>query len=163
MSGETERIKNIVRKEMRYLGVYSAKVERIINDNSGVLILSVPFLGWEDEESFSEAQPSDSISRRIMPEVGDWIEIYFLDGQEETPRWRSSILTEIKQGQPVQYSKPTDRILFEDRLTGDFIKYDAETKELKIKVSGDVTIDVKGDATVTAKKLSVNDGNLEVT
>ena len=135
--------------EARYQRTYTARViDNTIGD--GKLKLSCEELGWEDEFSYAEAAPHDSIGSRILPEIGDYIEIGFHAGKEEYPWW-GKILTEINQKTPSQYSKETDRILYEDRKTGDFMKYDAATKKYTISITGDIEADganifLNGDA-----------------
>ena len=135
--------------EARYQKTYTARViDNAIGD--GKLKLSCEELGWEDEFSFAEAAPHDSIGSRILPEIGDYIEIGFHAGKEEFPWW-GKILAEINQKIPEQYTKETDRILYEDRKTGDFVKYDAASKKYQISITGDIEaagalIALNGDA-----------------
>jgi hypothetical protein len=130
---------NIVLPELKYIRTYTAKViDNTIGD--GKLKASCPDLGWEDEFSYAECFPRDFISSRILPEINDYVEISFHAGKSEYPVW-GNLITEIKANNKFsQYSKETDRIIFEDRKTGDYIKYDSNSKKWALNITGDVEI-----------------------
>ena len=144
-------IRKIIYKDTIYLRHWRGKV---LDDqdslNKGRVKVSIPELGWEPGMHLGSdgiwCWPRQGYSI-IPPAVGEWVEVYFLGGNPKDAVYLTG-MGEMKGNTPRQYSDPKKRVLWQDSVTGDYIQYDQDSKELDISVSTDVKLVKYGKLTI---------------
>lgn len=75
----------IVRQETLYLRHYIGEVLSQSDEiNIGMIQVSIPELGWVDGDTAPWCYPRQHHSMSV-PEVGEWVEVYFLSGDQNKP------------------------------------------------------------------------------
>jgi hypothetical protein len=150
----------IVRKETIYLRTFKGKVlDNKDDDNEGRVIVAVLELGLETKENGLFCYPRDKNSMSV-PAVDDWVEVYFENGDIDSPRYRGTA-NEIKDMLPKNYENEKTHVLFENPDNDkEYILYDAKNKKLTINIE-DVTIKCN-DAEVDADKVNVKANEVKV-
>jgi hypothetical protein len=125
----------MIRRETRYLRHYWGEVLSTTDQlNRGRVLVSIPALGWNSADTGPWCMPRDKYSM-IVPNVGDFVEVYFLEGDRDKPVYLG-IVSEITGGTPANYTTPKERILYQDKDTEDYLLYNSATGELSFIVGG---------------------------
>ena len=154
---ELESMKYLIANITRFMKTYSAKV---VNANdpeskSRVMVI-IPDLGITTPAEGVWADVEQPIAENVLPQVDDWLSVYFLDGDPSKPVVRGKITTAKGNVPKTTSNKP---LLYKDDDLE--IMFDKESKELKPKGSGKINIESDGEITVKGSKVTVND-HLEV-
>ena len=135
-------IEAIIREQTRYIRHYIGKVTNTQDTLArGRILVQVQELGWDNDSNAAWCWPRTRHAMEI-PEIGEWVEVYFIAGDPNRPVYLGQA-AEINDQAPREYDLPATRVLFQDPKSGDYIKYDQTTKELEIKIQGNTTV-VKG-------------------
>jgi len=127
MNDIIEEINRLIDIKIKYLATYTGEVKKI---DSGFIEVSIPDLGWDEAGNYAKCKPDFGIGSAITPEIGDYVFVKFISGDKDRPVY-TGINTEVSVNP--EYDKNT-RIIFEDRSTGDYIRYDKQSKKLEIKI-----------------------------
>jgi hypothetical protein len=141
-------IQEIVRKETVFLKHYTGQVLNNTDDTGiGSLIVSVPSLNIVLPKDGFRAAPRDKQSMNV-PAVGDWVEIYFLEGDPDMPVYIGSA-PEVGLKTPLKTfdGQPSTHVIFESPKTQESIIYDDTKKTLNL-LQGDEPF-VLGNAIMT--------------
>lgn len=140
----------IVRQETIYLRHYIGQVLSSVDElNIGMVQVSVPELGWETSDVAPWCYPRQRHSMTV-PEVGEWVEVYFLNGDRNRPVYISNCgemkTDDNKNCIPEWYTgDPKVRVLYQSPLSKKGIKLD----------------DTQGIMTVDADNIVFIDGSVE--
>jgi hypothetical protein len=120
-------IQEIVIQETRYLKHYVGQIVDITDDtNKGRVKVTVPMLGWISPDQGAWCFPRDKHSM-IVPDVGEWVEVYFIAGNKDHPVYMG-IANEMKDQLTASYTENTKNVVFE---TGNLsIIFDETTNQL---------------------------------
>lgn len=153
---EYGEILDILARETRFLKTYTGKVLSVDDELArGRVKLSIPELGWLTEDQSPWTEPEYPLRGCIVPDVGDWVTVFFLAGNPARPVYRSRT-GEIKDSWPASYTGPEMRILYDDGTT--VIMYN--TKEKKLSITGPETISIDGNATtLSGKTLTIDESD----
>jgi hypothetical protein len=151
-------IRSIILDETKYLRHYLAKVE----DNTdplfgGRVLVTIPKLGWDTQEKGQWARPRQ-VRGLSVPKVGEWVEVYFIDGSVNTLAYMG-IALEMQNMIPKNYTGTSLHVLWE--MPGDkeqVIKYDADEKKATLKFEK-LDIDIVDTLAVTADTKATLDCN----
>jgi hypothetical protein len=133
---------DVIAEQTRYYKTYPGKVLENTDDLSrGRVRISIPELGWFTATQSPWVDQEMPGRGCIVPDVGDWVAVYFYAGDPTRPVYRSRT-GEVKGQVPESYTGPESKILYDDGET--IIKYDSDAKELSI--SGPAKVIVTGDA-----------------
>jgi hypothetical protein len=128
-----DEIRFIVREETIYLRHYIAQIVDV-NDimNRGRVKVVIPELGFDTPDKGTWCFPRQGRSL-IVPSVGEWVEVYFLSGNNSRPVYLFPI-SEIPDMIPPKYTGETTKsVLFQDKQNNtDNILYDQLQKILTI-------------------------------
>lgn len=118
-----ELLRKIIAEETRYLRHYIAQVVDIEDpDSQGKVRATVPALGWDTDEVAPWIFPR-AMNSLQTPKVGQWIEVYFLNGDRNKPVYVGQAV-EMEDSSPTLYEGDTDnQVLFEDPDNGEGIRY----------------------------------------
>jgi hypothetical protein len=126
-------IRSIVTEETKYLRHYLAKVEDNADQlQKGRVLVTVPSLGWDTQAKGQWARPRQ-VRGLSVPKVGEWVEVYFIDGSVNTLAYMG-IALEMQEMIPKNYTGTSLHVLWE--MPGDkeqVIKYDADDKKATFK------------------------------
>lgn len=132
----------VIADETRYFKQYEGKVLDTGDElNKGRVRLQIPNLGWMLPTESPWVDPEYFGRGCIVPNVDDWVVVYFIAGDGTKPRYRSRT-SAIEGSKPESYTGVNKKVLFDDSVT--VIVYDDESKELSI--TGPAKIIVNGDA-----------------
>lgn len=135
---EYGEIKDIIAREIRYLKTYTGKVLSTDDElKRGRVKLAIPELGWLTEDQSPWTEPEYPLRGCIVPDVGDWVTVFFLAGNPARPVYRSRT-GEIKESWPTSYTGPEIKVLYEDAditilYDGSVITVDAGPKKVRVK------------------------------
>ena len=133
-------LRELIHLETKYLKHYIGKVVDVNDpDTKGKVKVVINELGWMTPAEGAWCWPRQLHSMQV-PKVDEYVEVYFIAGDRRRPCYFGQV-SEIQGNIPDQYSAKTDRILFQDPDSGDYIKYDAQAR--KFKIQG--TLDVNGN------------------
>ena len=149
-----DEVERIVNEKFFFLFPFNGQVSEVPEDDSGAIMVKIPQLGWDTPDLAKKCYPSN-INSQITPKVDDWVIVRFTGFEMEIGRYEYKA-SEIKGMLPKQYKKPSDAILYEDPGTGDYIKYDVKNKKLEITITGDVKIQINGNAVIDANQIQFN-------
>lgn len=151
-----------IEKQTQFLRHYYGQVLDV-NDplKEGRVLVTVPELGWFDMERASWASPRGDFR---VPEVNDYVEIYFMGGLPEKPVYLG-ITPEMNLMLQKSYDgKPTTKILFDDKVTKSSALFQQEEKLFKVTLGDGVNVNVgtaaesfvKGDTAKTELQKDVD-------
>jgi len=124
-------IKEIIRQEMIFYRHYVGEVLDNKDElKKGRLLVAIYELHWDTKANSPWCNPR-YISGIRVPEVGDWVEVYFINGDHGRPVWLG-IAAEVKDNLLTEYKDETTDVLHENRKTGDAVVYDSAAEEYKI-------------------------------
>jgi hypothetical protein len=127
----TDEIARIVRRETRYLRHYWAEVLDVNDPSSkGRVKVAIPMLNWNDESTGAWCMPRD-LHSMVVPNVGEFVEVYFLEGNPNKPVYLGQV-HEITGGTPSQYDGPMKVILYEDPNGDSSVVFDKDAGTLVI-------------------------------
>ena len=143
---ELSIIRTIIYRETRYLRHYLGKV--LVNQDEvakGRVCAQIPELGFglsaagDDPTTGLWCWPRDRHSMDV-PNVGEWVEVYFMAGDPRRPVYLGQA-SELTGNEPAAFDgNPSTRIIFQDPVSGDHIKYNAETGDLEAIVTGSLDL-----------------------
>lgn len=125
-------IRKIVIQQTIWLRHYIGEVKNTTDpERLGRINVTVPVLGFNDEASGFWCYPRDK-NALLTPKAGDWVEIYFMNGDMDRPVYLGKA-PEIDKMLPKNYDgRPSTQIVFEDPENKIRIKFDAVRNELEI-------------------------------
>lgn len=129
-------IEKVIREETAFLKHYEAQVvDNLDTLSKGRVKVVIPELGFDTPDIGMWCFPRQGNSMNV-PDIGDWVEIYFLKGDRNHPRYLH-FATEMSGSDLSSYDgQPTTKVIWEDKDTGDHLKYNRLTKDLDFKFSG---------------------------
>lgn len=138
-----ELIANIVKQETKYYKHYIGEVMDNQDElNVGRVLVAVPDLAWTTQDKAAWAYPRQLNALKI-PKIGQWVEIYFLNGDKTKPVYLGNT-PEIKKQIPAAYIGDTkEQVLYQNPETEQKIIYNETDDELKIGEASESF--VKGD------------------
>jgi len=118
-------LRSLIREETKWLKHYQGKVLKNQDPNKlSRVCVAIPELGWEDEKMGFWAFPRDKNCINV-PQIGDFVEIYFMSGNPSRPVYMG-IIWESYDSSPVKNfdGSPNHHVLFEDpKNSTSYIKY----------------------------------------
>lgn len=124
-------IQRIIAQETVFLRHYIGKVLAHSTNSDGVVKVAILELGCETEDTAFRCFPRDKNSF-ISPAVGDWVEVYFINGNRNHPVYMG-VANEIAEMLPTNYAgTPTNQLLFEDNSNQIHISFDEEQNILEM-------------------------------
>lgn len=115
-------IAEIVRVETRFLRHYWAEVVDTEDALSkGRVKVTIPTLGWDTPAKGAWCNPRDRHSM-VVPKVGEYVEVYFLEGNENKPVYLGQV-AEFEGQTPSKYTDPETVVLYENPVTGVSVLY----------------------------------------
>jgi len=124
------QIVEIIRKETRFLRHYWGEVASNTDiKKKGRILVKIPALGWDTQDKAAWCQSRDKKSM-IVPDVGDYVEVYFLEGDPSKAVYLGTA-HELDGGTPDGYNGPTDRVIYKDAKTS--ITVNKTTGEIRVK------------------------------
>lgn len=152
-------IVEIVRQETLYLRHYMGQVLSQTDElNIGMVQVAVPELGWTTSDLAPWCYPRQLHSMSV-PEVGEWVEVYFLNGDMNRPVYITNC-TELKKDDnkycvPEWYvGDPKLRVIYQSPLSKKGIKLDDTQNILTIDEDNIVLIDGSTEPYVLGDKLN---------
>jgi len=162
---EFETIRQIIANATRYMKTYLGKVLQDVDpEGRGRVMIAIPDLGILTPAEGVWADVEMPVGQNVSPKNGDWVAVYFLNGDFSKPvaRGRNSI---IKDNLPDNANRK--QVFYEDADTK--IWYDEAKQEITIDTSykvnvkcGDATIESSGNVDIKGSKFTAL-GHLEVT
>ncbi len=147
-----------VRQSIAEETVYDKHYEAIVAINvdadpkSGAIQCMVPALGWNSPDNMARVLPS-SMRSLIVPVVGAWVDVYFLDGDREKPRYQG-LINETPSNMLVTFDGlPTTNVLFESPVLHSSIIVDDLTGTIKINPAAFFQIGTGTDKMVLGNQL----------
>lgn len=132
---------SVFTEETKYLKTYDGKVLETTDElEKGRVRIQVPELGWMIASECPWVDQEYPGRGCIVPNVDDWVVVYFIAGDVARPRYRSRT-SAIEGGTPGSFDGVNKKVLFDDGET--VIVYDDEEKQLSI--TGPKKIIVTGD------------------
>ncbi len=112
-----EIIKKIIKNELRFYGHYLGQVVDTKDpEGIGRVLATVPQLSWDTADVAPWCSPRQQ-SGLVTPVVGQWIEVYFMDGDIDKPRYHGNA-TEMENSLPTEHKgKASNQVIFEDGKT----------------------------------------------
>ena len=152
-------LRRLIQKETMFLRHYIGKV---LNNQDplkkGRVCCAVYELGVDSEANGFWAHARDKLSM-VVPAVGDWVEIYFINGDRNRPVYMGGA-DEMSTMTPINFTgNPRQAILYEDRDNKIHLKYDADLNELDIGNASFQPAARKGDSV----KVTIPAGSLPAT
>jgi hypothetical protein len=142
-------LKKIIQEETLYLRHYIGKVlDNYDIDGKAKIKVSIQELGWTTPELAAICYPRQTRSL-ITPQVGEWVEVYFLGGNKMRPVWMG-IAYEMQDMLPKSYKDITSHVIFDHAKTKDNIVYSDSEKSLTTVLSGKLNVTTKGDMNIDA-------------
>ena len=143
-----ELLKTIIKEELRYYGHYLGKVVNTTDPAKlGRVLVTVPKLSWDTEAVGPWCVPRQQ-SAIVTPVIGQFVEIYFMDGDRDQPRYHGNAM-EMEDSLPTKHKGlATNQVIFEDGKTQESILYKQNDKILEI--IGNTDFLLKGDAFIDA-------------
>ena len=128
----TGLIREIVRTSVKYLRHYIGEVTDNKDEmNKGRVLIQIIELGWDSNDKGVWAVPRDKYSM-IVPKVGDWVEVYFINGDPSIPVYLG-MATEIKDMIPESYTGDVkESVLFESPDSVQKIIYNEDVNLLSV-------------------------------
>lgn len=127
----------IVRQETVFLRHYIGEVLSQSDDlNIGMVQVSIPELGWVDGDTAPWCYPRQHHGMSV-PEVGEWVEVYFLSGDQNKPVYMG-VCNEMRRPDgsrcvPSWFTgNPKQRVIFQSPVSETGILVDEDTKQLFI-------------------------------
>lgn len=118
-------IREIVREEIKFLKHYFGQVLSIDDpQGKGKIQVGIPRLGWNTQISSPWCFPRYR-GNNIVPQVGDWVEVYFMLGKPYNPVYIGTV-PEMKEVILDSYADPKTQIIHQDTESGRHILYDKE-------------------------------------
>jgi len=87
-----------------------------------------------------------------VPEVGEWVEVYFIAGDPNEPVYLGQA-GEIRDQTPEAYDGPATKVIYQDPKTGGLLKYDQETGLFEIVSDG---VDLAGSTKTMVTYAALN-------
>lgn len=147
---DVEAIRNLISRSVKFLMTYLAKVI----DNSdpkkiGRVKIVVPNLGIISPADGFWSDVEQGVGQNVIPDVGDWVSVYFLNGDPSKPVVRGKV-TNVKNNVP-------------STENGKQLLYKDDDIEIMIdKTKKTVTVKCNGEIKVEGSKVTFND-HLEIT
>ena len=155
----------IVRQETIYLRHYLGQVLAQTDElNIGMIQVSVPELGWTTADLAPWCYPRH-LHSMCVPEVGEWVEVYFLGGDRNRPVYMG-FCNEMKKDDstyniPVWYTgDPTMRVLYQSPTSGKGIKLNDTSGEMLIDAGTLVLLEGSTEPFVLGTQLNTFLSNL---
>lgn len=125
-------IRRIVYKETIWLRHYIGEVKNVTDlERLGRINVVCIDLGFNDEASGFWCYPRDK-NALLTPKIGDWVEIYFMGGDQDRPVYLGKV-PELDKMLPKNYDgRPTTQVPFEDPEDKIRILFDGIRNELSI-------------------------------
>lgn len=149
----------IVRQETIYLRHYIGQVlSRLDSLNIGSVQVSVPELAWFTPDTAPWCYPRQ-LHSMVVPEVGEWVEVYFLNGDRNRPVYMS-MCNELKKDDntfniPTWYTgDPTQRIIYQSPTSLKGIMLNDTSGELKIDATTIMLIEASTEPFVLGTQLN---------
>jgi len=136
----------LIRKETEFLRHYIGEISDIEDPlKLGRVKVMIVERGWDTDDLAIWCYPR-FINSLSIPNKGDWVEVYFIDGDSTRPVW-VGIAHEMADMIVKNYDGNTDtHILFEDpKDESNYIKYDASGKQLDLLTDGNKITMIEGD------------------
>lgn len=136
----------IVRRETLYLRHYMGQVLSQTDErNIGIVQVSVPELGWTTGDIAPWCYPRQRHSMSV-PEIGEWVEVYFLNGDRNRPVYIANCGELSKDDNkyciPEWYTgDPKLRVIYQSPTSGKGIKLDDTQNIMTIDSENIVMID----------------------
>lgn len=152
-------IRDIIQKELKYYKHYLGKVVNNVDPtNRGGVVVVVEELGWNNPATGAWAFPRQ-MHGFSAPNIDEWVEIYFLEGDVSKCVYLG--LASERMPLPKGYDGlPTTHIIFQDPISGAYIKYDGVLQTFEIAVLNTATkviIDATGlSSTIPVGKTGLN-------
>ncbi len=126
-------IRRMIHQETTFLRHYPGEVSSLDDPlGRGRVLVKIYEIGWSTDENAAWCWPRDRHSMDV-PKRGEWVEVYFLGGDPRRPVYMGQA-AELPGSAPAAYGSPTDRVLFQDPDSGDYVKYDAQAQVLNAKM-----------------------------
>ena len=148
----TDEIRRIVRAETMFLRHYWGEVLANVDPRGkGRVKVAVPALGWN-----SQAEAPWCVARQVhalvIPEVGESVEVYFVEGDRSRPAWLGQA-HEISGQTPSSYGATT-QVVYQDPKSGAAITWDRLTRTLEVNLGTGLFLTLKsGDAVAWAPNI----------
>jgi hypothetical protein len=147
-------LKKIIQEETIYLRHYIGKVvDNYDMDGKAKIKVTIQDLGWNTPELAAVCYPRQTHSL-ITPQVGEWVEVYFLGGNKMRPVWMG-IAYEMQNMLPKSYKDITSHVLFDHAKTKDNVVYNDAEKSLTATIQGKLTVTTKQDIAIDAGSANV--------
>lgn len=131
-------IAEIVFEETRYLKHYVGKVSNNVDpDKKHKVQVTVPELGWDSQSVGAWCFPRVFNRGLSTPKVGEYVEIYFLNGDKNRPVYLAG-MGEMSGMLPTKKNNERDHVLFE--LNGKGIIHDDTKNELTVSLGNTIKI-----------------------
>lgn len=148
-----EIVAEIIREETKYLKHYFGRVINNFDDeNKGRIKVMIYDLGWDTPDLACLANPRQMHGISV-PAVGEWVEIYFINGDSGNPVYigiamelQGQLPTKYQFGKHVIFEMPNknEGITFDENM----LKMEIDPTELDINTKSDINIDsLAGDIT----------------
>lgn len=125
-------IAEIVRRETRYLRHYIGEVVDNQDElEKGRVRMTVPLLGWDTPAKGTWAWPRDKHMMSV-PAVGEWVEMYFLNGDPNIPVYFGKAIEMLDQQPEAFDGDPNVHVIFQDPTFDQKIVFDKNTGVLSI-------------------------------
>jgi hypothetical protein len=133
-------ISEIIRREMNFKLRYVGKVENNTDEKSlGRCLITVPYLGINMPDQGIWAYPSDKNSM-LIPGVGDFVEVYFLNGDPNLPVY-AGIINSLNNMIPSGFDgNPQTQVIFQSPDDVEKIIWDGVNSLLKIGAANEAFI-----------------------
>jgi hypothetical protein len=142
-------LKKIIQEETIYLRHYIGKVvDNYDIDGKAKIKVTIQELDWTTPENSAVCYPRQTHSL-ITPQIGEWVEVYFLGGNKMRPVWMG-IAYEMQDMLPKSYKDITSHVIFDHAKTKDNIVYSDSEKSLTTILSGKLNVTTKGDMNIDA-------------
>ncbi len=125
-------IREIVQTETIALRHYLGQVVNNLDpDNKGKVQVYIPELGWMTQESAPWCPPRQS-HKMDIPDIGEWVEIYFMAGDISRPVYLE-MANEVAGQIVAAYSgTPTTKVLYQNTKDGNKIVYDEASQQMDV-------------------------------
>lgn len=135
-----EELRSLIKEEVIFLQHYIGEVHDNVDPmQKGRISVLIYELGWDDPEIAIWCFPRFNNSC-IIPEVGDWVEVYFIAGNRQRPVYLPFASEVAGMESKTHSGVPSQKVLFEGRQTGSNIVYDESTDILTIFKGSDFAV-----------------------
>lgn len=152
MSQTYDALSRIISDSTRYMRTY---LGRVVNNSDiahkGRVLVTIPALGILSDSEAPWADVEQPIGKNVVPAKGDWVSVYFLDGDPSKPVVRGKVTTVSDN---VPDTEATARIVYKDEDTE--IVLDQSAKKITVTYAGEVEIKLSKEVVLkTDDKLSI--------